>query len=277
MARILGNKLEQELLGNGKYAKIFQTIKENPDLSAEMRESELIVYYKKGKILSLTASHPSILADGYYKKEKGDQFKETRNTLLRRLDTRPSSYFELAMQLMDCHGDKKEFTIQQNIANQNISNDGDYIVLDMEYQYKQGQINKEERVVDKTRIDLVAVEKETNDIVLFELKQGCGALEESSGLEDHINKTTKLINDANANKDLHEDIIKIWEQKYRLGLINIPAPTTLGKMKMMFIFAYFAQREKEFYDKMIVDLGKKMDVPKTIYFDLTPKFQLVKP
>lgn len=277
MARILGNKLEQELLGKGKYAKIFQTVKENPDLSAEMRESELIVYYKKGKILSLTAKRATILADGYYKSEKGTEFNNTKLSLLRRLESKPSSYFDLAMQLMDKHGDKKEFTIQQNIANQNITN-GDYIVLDMEYQYKQENLQKEDRVVDKTRIDLVAVEKGTNDIVLFELKQGCGALEEASGLEDHINKTYKLINDTKANKDLRDDVLAIWEQKFRLGLISIPAPKAFGEMKMAFIFAYYAQREKEYYDNMIAKLKQQgVDVPDTIYFDLTPNFQLIKP
>lgn len=277
MARILGPKLEKELLENGKYATIFQTIKENPDLSAEMRESELIVYYKKGKILSLTTKEFTILADGYYKKETAEKFEETKATLLRHLKTQPSSYFAKAMQLMDKHGDKREFTIQQNIANQNTTN-GDYIVLDMEYQYKQGLLNKEDRVVNKTRIDLVAVEKGTNDIVLFELKQGCGALEKVSGLEDHIYKTNKLINDAKANKDLRDDVLAIWKQKYRLGLISVPAPQTLGDMKMAFIFAYFAQREKEYYDNMIAQLKQQgIAVPKTIYFDLTPNFQLIKP
>ena len=147
----------------------------------------------------------------------------------------------------------------------------DYLVIDMEYQYKQSDIAKDERL-PFTRIDLLAIEKESKDIILFELKQGIKALNGKSGVEEHVQKSKTLIEDEKCAHAILEDVRTIVEQKVELKLLPEEAKNYIkenANIKPMFIFVYSDEKEKEEYDAI-----PKNDVP-TIYFNF--RYILKKP
>ena len=259
MARKLNNELLEKLKPQGEYANILNEVIKDKELSLEIREGKAIIYYKKGKILTLSKDKIEYLSLGYYKNKEeqpklsDEQIKKT-----------PKEYFKTAKSLVDNHGDKKEFTIQQLIAAENVSTDSDYLVIDMEYQYKQSNIPTNERLL-RTRIDLLAIEKESKDIILFELKQGVGALNGKSGIEDHIQKTERLIENTQFRKALLKDVETIIRQKSELQILPgadkwIDDIKKKATIKPMFIFVYSNDKEKEEFDKILED-----KIP-TIYF-----------
>lgn len=148
---------------------------------------------------------------------------------------------------------------------ENASVNNDYLVIDMEYQYKQSGILKSERL-PFTRIDLVAIEKKSKDIVLFELKQGINALNGNSGVDDHIEKMNKLIEDEKFRKALVEDVETIIKQKVKLQILSEEVENWIDEIKKnvvikpMFIYVYSDKEEKKEYDNIL-----KGRIP-TIYF-----------
>ncbi len=267
MARKLNDELVKKLAPQGEYANILKEVIKDKELSLEIREGKAIIYYQKGKILTLSKDKIEYLSSGYYKnKEKNFKFsdEQTKQT--------PKEYFKIAKSLVYEYGNKKEFTIQQLIAAENSSINNEYLVIDMEYQYKQSDIAKDERL-PFTRIDLLAIEKESKDIILFELKQGIKALNGKSGVEEHIKKTRSLIEDSKFKKALLKDVETIIMQKSKLQILP-GADKWIDEIKMkatikpMFIFVYFEDSEKEEYDKILDNR-----IP-TIYFH--PNYILTK-
>ena len=204
MARILSNELLEKFKENGEYVNILKEVNKDKDLSLEIREGKAIVYYKKGKILTLSSKKIERLSSGYY---KDGEFKFSDA----QIKQNPKAYFANAKSFVDDHGNKKEFTIQQLIVSDNLSIDNDYLVVDMEYQYKQSDSPKSKRL-PLTRIDLLAVEKDSKDIILFELKQGINALNGESGIDDHINKMNELVKDKRFREALIKEIKNFIEQ-----------------------------------------------------------------
>ncbi len=267
MARILSNELLEKFKENGEYVNILKEVNKDKDLSLEIREGKAIVYYKKGKILTLSSKKIERLSSGYY---KDGEFKFSDA----QIKQNPKAYFAKAKSFVDAHGNKKEFTIQQLIVSDNLSIDNDYLVVDMEYQYKQSDIPKSKRL-PLTRIDLLAVEKDSKDIILFELKQGINALNGESGIDDHINKMNELVKDKRFREALIKEIKNIIEQKVELQILPEGAKTWINEtrnsvtIRPMFIFIYSDEKEREVYDEKL-----RNRIP-TIY--LNPKYILKKP
>ena len=263
MARSLNNEL-LEKMKTGEYKRVIETVRKDRSLSFEIRDGKGIIYYKKGKVLTLAKDRQEI-SKGYDKYGSGVPELDLQN---------PKKYFEDCKTLVDNYAKYREFTMQQLIASQNVDEQSEFLVIDMEYQYEQNDVPKDKRI-DKTRIDLVAIEKASNAIVLFELKQGCGALEGKSGIEDHIKKTQKHIDTEDFCKKLRRDIKAIIDQKVQLGMLDEYAnkyiePIDTAEIKMMFIFVYSSPEERMSYDKMIEEIKKKGgNCPQTHYFNMS--------
>ena len=256
MNRKLNKDFIAKFLKGGEYYKLMQEICADKELSVEVRtRSEIKIYYCKGLILTLTEKGPKILAGGYYR----GLDKPIFNSLS------PKTYLASAKKLVRQHSNKVEFTIQQNIATSNQSKEDKYFVVDMEWQFPQSDIPKERRL-PKSRIDIVAIERSTNNIILFELKQGEGALDGKSGVEDHLKKSNELINSGKFRNHLHKDMRNIIEGKKALGLIDYDLPETFGDIKQMFIFAYDTDMAytnyKQNYEPILEAEGVK-----TLYID----------
>jgi hypothetical protein len=262
MARKLVPELIKELK-EGKYAKILREIIQDPELSLEVRTGgEAKVYYNKGCVLTLSAKKFKGLDPKYIKDGRPVPETDLKN---------PKKYLSEVKELVRAHSKKLEFSIQQNIATSNRGANCEYFIVDMEYQFPQHDIPEYQRLGDKTRIDLVGIERETGNIILFELKQGLSALSGKSGVEDHFDKMMQHIDNVNFDKILREDVATIIKDKKELGIIpaNTPEPKPDGRIKIIYIFAYNSDEDR-------VEYEKKYDSYKTIYIDTRYKLSSAK-
>lgn len=250
----------------GCLQKLFYVIKNDPELSFEIRmKNEVMIYHHKDRILTIHFSKgkPSIdiLSEKYYKNAtppsvsfKYDDLEETlkQTDLLRK-------YFKEAKRLVDTYKSGLEFEVQQNIALGNRSFNNRFVVVDMEWQLPQSDIKVEERI-SRTRIDLVVVDtkkndKGENDIYLGELKVGMGATGGKSGIVDHIEKTNEFMKSPKACAVLRADVERIIRQKAALGLLegDYAGLNLSDTPRMMLILAYRGREEWRALEKQ----GKK--------------------
>lgn len=251
-----------EAYKSGCFKKLFEVIKEDPDLSFEIRpENQVMVYYRKDKILTTKYYYSNhvikrsvdILDFKYYKNSKEPSISFDDGSLDDTLNHKSllKKYFKEAKRLVHAYKMGTEFEIQQNIALGNRDFNKRYLVVDMEWQFAQSDIPSDKRI-KKTRIDLVVVDtipnsNGENDIYLAELKVGTEAAEGKSGIVDHVNKTKELIDEKEACKALKDDVDNILRQKIELGLISgTPIKLNLSsRPKMMLILAYRGEDEKK--------------------------------
>ena len=238
--------------------KLFDVIKEDPELSFEIRmNNKVMIYYHKDRILTISycKGKPSIdtLSEKYYKNatlpsvsfEDGDLIQTLRDKSQLR------QYFREAKRLVGSYKVGLEFEVQQNIALGNRSFNNRFVVVDMEWQLPQSDIKVEERI-SRTRFDLVMVDTKKNDmgendIYLGELKVGTGATGGKSGIIDHVNKTEKFISNAKACAALRKDVESIIRQKAVLGLFegDYTGLSLSDTPRMMLILVYRGNEEKK--------------------------------
>lgn len=274
----------------GVFKQLFMAIKEDPELSLEMRtNNEAKVYYHKKKILTTTIGYnnrPKVtLLDKKYYKNQECPFKESEkldNISNLRYLTSIRGYLKKAKRLAYFQSMGEEFTFQQNIALGNRSFDNRYLVVDMEWQFSQAEIIER---ISKTRIDLVVVDTEKNkngfnDIYLAELKVGTGATEGKSGIIDHVNKTYEIIQKPEACKALINDVESIIANKIALGIITgKPKELDLAKKpKMMLISAFRGTTEKKLLENEAENAKEHakrigMEEPKCILYNALIKIE----
>ena len=256
MARSISNKHLKAYQKGGVLNKLFETIKEDPELAFEIRmNDEVMIYYHKDKILTITLNRKgepkiTILSDKYYKeigKKPKIDFQDPHH-LKSKEEMR--TYFREAKKLVYVYKMGAEFNVQQNIALGNQTYDNRFLVVDMEWEFSQAGIPVDERI-SKTRIDLIVVDTKPNadgenDIYLAELKLGLGATKGTSGTIDHVDKTAEIIYNQKACDALREDVESMIMQKTELGLIEGTMKEEFhfsSKPKMMLILAYRGKME----------------------------------
>ena len=239
----------------GCLQKLFDVIKEDPELSFEIRmNNKVMIYYHKDRILTISycKGKPSIdtLSEKYYKNatpptisfEDGDLIQILRDK------SRLRQYFREAKRLVGSYKVGEEFEVQQNIALGNRSFSNRFVVVDMEWQLPQSDIKKEERII-KTRFDLVVVdmkrnERGENDVYLGELKVGMGATGGKSGIVAHIEKTNEFMKSPKACAVLWADVERIIRPKVLLegdyAGLNLSATP-----RMMLILACRGSEERQ--------------------------------
>ena len=256
---------------SGFLKRLFDGIKEDPELSFEIRLNDtVIVYYRKSKILETTINRRGIskvtmLNPNFYKDTTKPSVDLSNPENLKSL-TLIRKYFREAKKLIYKYKMGKEFEVQQHIALGNQSFDGKYLVVDMEWGFSQAELPSIERI-PKTRIDLVIVDTKSNsdfnDIYLAELKVGTDATDGESGIIDHVEKTHKIIEKEEACNSIINDVQAIIAQKKRLGLITgEPKNFRFAKKpKMMLILGYRSEDEKKtLYDDVEKAKAKAKDL-----------------
>ena len=246
----------------GCLQKLFDVIKEDPELSFEIRmNNKVMIYYHKDRILTISycKGKPSIdiLSEKYYKNatppsvsfEDGDLIQTLRDKSQLR------QYFRKAKRLVGSYKEGLEFEVQQNIALGNRSFNNRFVVVDMEWQLPQSDIKEEEKI-SKTRFDLVVVdmkrnERGENDVYLGELKVGMGATGGKSGIVAHIKKTNEFMKSPKACDVLRADVERIIRQKAALGLLegDYAGLNLSATPRMMLILAYRGNKEKKALEK----------------------------
>lgn len=260
----------------GCLQKLFDVIKEDPELSFEIRmNNKVMIYYHKDRILTISycKGKPSIdtLSEKYYKTDTPPPVSFEDGDLIQTLRDKSQlrQYFREAKRLVGSYKAGEEFEVQQNIALGNRSFSNRFVVVDMEWQLPQSDIKEEDRII-KTRFDLVIVDTKKNDmgendIYLGELKVGMGAIGGKSGIKDHVIKTNKIINNAKACAALRDDVESIIRQKSDLGLFegDHTGLNLSGKPRMMLILAYRGNEQKnalEGQEKIAKDKARELNM-----------------
>lgn len=242
----------------GCLQKLFDVIKEDPELSFEIRmNNKVMIYYHKDRILTISycKGKPSIdtLSEKYYKNATPPSVSFKDGDLIQTLRDKSQlrQYFREAKRLVGSYKEGEEFEVQQNIALGNRSFNNRFVVVDMEWQLPQSDIKEEDRII-KTRFDLVVVdmkrnERGENDVYLGELKVGMGATGGKSGIVAHIEKTNEIMKSPKACAVLRADVERIIRQKAALGLLEGDyAGLNLSDTPcMMIILAYRGNEEKK--------------------------------
>lgn len=242
----------------GCLQKLFDVIKEDPELSFEIRmNNKVMIYYHKDRILTISycKGKPSIdtLSEKYYKNATPPSISFEDGDLIQTLRDKSQlrQYFREAKRLVGSYKAGLEFEVQQNIALGNRSFSNRFVVVDMEWQLPQSDIKKEERI-SRTRIDLVVVdmkrnERGENDVYLGELKVGMGATGGKSGIFAHIEKTNKFMSNPKACAVLRADVEGIIRQKAALGLLegDYAGLNLSATPRMMLILACRGSKERQ--------------------------------
>ena len=248
----------------GCLQKLFDVIKEDPELSFEIRmNNKVMIYYHKDRILTISycKGKPSIdtLSEKYYKNATPPSVSFKDGDLIQTLRDKSQlrQYFREAKRLVGSYKEGLEFEVQQNIALGNRSFSNRFVVVDMEWQLPQSDIKKEERI-SRTRIDLVVVDtqkndKGENDVYLGELKVGMDATDGKSGIDAHIEKTNKLICSPKACAVLRADVERIIRQKAALGLLegDYAGLNLSATPRMMLILAHRGSEERGALERQV--------------------------
>lgn len=260
----------------GCLQKLFDVIKEDPELSFEIRmNNKVMIYYHKDRILTISycKGKPSIdtLSEKYYKNDTPPPVSFEDGDLIQTLRDKSQlrQYFREAKRLVGSYKVGEEFEVQQNIALGNRSFSNRFVVVDMEWQLPQSDIKKEERII-KTRFDLVVVdtkrnERGENDVYLGELKVGMGATGGKSGIVAHIEKTNEIMKSPKACAVLRADVERIIRQKVALGLLegDYAGLNLSATPRMMLILAYRGNEQKnalEGQEKIAKDKARELNM-----------------
>ena len=282
MARELSsNHLDKYKNGNELF-KLFNVVQKDPELSFEIRRNdEVIIYYCKKKLLTISQGKKFIPLDSNYL--KGSHLSvdiSDKETL--KSEAEIKKYFKEAKDYVYGYSKKSEFAVQQNIALGSRSFDKGLVVVDMEWGFPQNKIEKSKRI-SKTKIDLVAFNPQPNkegwnDIYLVEVKHSLDATKGKSGMQDHVDKTFEICQCKEACEALVNDVKTIIDQKTELGILKGTKPViNLSSVpKMMFFLSYRSDEELEQLKKEVAGLKipKDMGKPVVVYHNYTIQLHL---
>ena len=243
------------------------------------RNDEVMIYYCKKKLLTISQGKKIIPLDSKYLKGKMLSVGiSDENTL--KSETKIKKYFKEAKDFAYAYSKKLEFAVQQNISLGSRSFDDGLVVVDMEWGFAQSRSTNR---ISKTRIDLIALNPKPNndgmnDIYLVEVKHSLEATQGKSGMQDHVDKTFEICQCKEACEALVNDVKTIIDQKTELGILKGTKPVIkLATVpKMMFFLSYRSDEELEQLKKEVAGLKipKGMDEPAVIYHNYTIQLHL---
>ena len=254
MVRALGSKFLHDL-ESGILVPLVEEVRSDSSLCLELRGTRINVYYRGGNLVELKEN-----LGGYRAKFDKKYFKHEEPITLpncniggerdvdKWLDVSPHLKRSIDRYLAKVKGnDEREF--QQLLVRENnigcvkrlsdgtvkrsadgsvefkkgsIARATDYFVCDIEYQFA---ISRRRR-----RFDLVAVHwpSEPNvrknahnrRLVIVEMKYGDKALDGRAGLHEHVRDANDFLSDSRKVSCLKKDMVKVFQQKRRLGLMD---------------------------------------------------------
>ena len=203
-----------------EYKVLTDYVKTDDTLDMEFRGKEVMVYYRGGRLLTLSESGIFTPLDKNY--------GEVCSLNLMNLE----EYIPKAKHLMDKYqvevkANLSEKEISQRIVMENnyspYSNDTDYFIVDMEYCQGDGENYQFDLIGIKWLSTMVDRKKLYFKIVVMETKQGCQTLRSSSqnpGLKTHYEDFMSFLR-CKDFKAISNDMAKIFCQKCELGLVRI--------------------------------------------------------
>jgi len=222
MTRLLDEQFVNDLLA-GSLKALLEYVHRDPSLDLQIRKNYINIYFRGGNILKVEktgADYKYHFDQKYFKDKQTDELMGMANQKYW------NDYFPKAKQVMNIHFapyGKEEREYQQLVVRENnnssIANGTDYFIIDVEYKKS------------KAQFDMVAVEwlsesakrkspdKHPPKLMIIEMKFGDNAIKGESGLKKHENDFKKFISNESALADFKEEMVAVFKQKRKLGLI----------------------------------------------------------
>jgi hypothetical protein len=220
---IMSRKIKQEFIDElniGVLRKTLEYVKSDDTLDMELRGKSVSIYYRGGLLFSIEEDSYEFsgMDKGYHKKT---------NLLPPSIDN-IEKYIPEAKHIVDVYvttekNHLEEKDIQQQIVRENNYSPNslgtDFFIIDIEYQ-------------DSGRFDIVALRWDSSSeahklsknykpvITVFEVKQGFDSCSGKSGLYDHLSNFISFSKDTNKVESFKNDMIEVFKQKRKLGLIR---------------------------------------------------------
>ena len=223
-------KLNERFLSDleeGALCSLLAAVQRDDSLCLELRGTYINLYYRGGNLLRINqeANFYRVFFDTNYFSDKNGAHLPEQELCEREHVEAWLGVLPRLKHAMDQSGKlKEEREVQQHLVRANngrrLGKATDYYVCDIEYAGK-GR---------RGQFDLVAVHWPSNPterkraenrrLVLMELKYGDGALVGSSGVSSHIEDLSKFLSDSDRVESLKTDMVHVFNQKRRLGLLN---------------------------------------------------------
>ncbi len=249
--KISDNMLQAFL--TGELHRLLELVQHDQTLDMELRGDVVNIYYRGGslfKIKEITEKSANSFSISFNTK----YCNSLLSMLYGPLSTTPSvdeaiqnlPLYKQVMDLWFSEHPKWEREIQQEIVIENnnhgkISYGTDYYIVDIEYADTE----------NKSRFDMVAIKWPSTPngrqngkpatLALVELKYGDDSIGGKSGVKKHLKDADAFLSDNKNLTDFCDDMVQVFEQKCKLGLINgindnYPTITT-DTPEIIFIFA----------------------------------------
>jgi len=220
--------VKESLLG-----KLTGLLRKDYTLDCNIRDNQIHIYYRGGKIMDLKKSRNGYKAawDKRYQKPESEEFWKGKNKL-------PSEIKEKAdldewilniprlKQIMDINlsvgNGNNEREYQQLVVKENnidrTANGTDYFIIDTEYKHK------------ASCFDMVALKWPSKghirglrgdykpQLAFIEMKFGDGALIGNAGIRKHLDDLQEFLTDADNLENIKNEMIEMFKQKRALGL-----------------------------------------------------------
>jgi len=223
----MNRKINETFLEELKQSPLLDYVRKDHTLDLELRGSCVMLYYRGGKILELSSKGEMKGLDPEYLTSKYKKyFEDVKNQpSLENIE----DYIPKAKHIIDFYVTIRrnhlwEKEIQQRVVMENNyspnSSDTDFFIIDMEYQ-DSGK-----------RFDIVALRWDSSPaarklskghlpkITIFEVKQGCNSINGDSGIYEHLKDFKEFVDAKNTAEDFKKDMIDVFNQKIRLGLMG---------------------------------------------------------
>lgn len=232
----------------GKYHVITECVKEDPYLDFEMRGNSVMIYYRGGRILTISdnGAMEGLVPEYIVNKEISVPQPDLNDI---------TNYFSKAKNIVDKHEQNPKLAklgekeIQQRVVYENnLSVNAqytDYFIADTEWQNSDLG----------GRADIVAFRwlRSGNkrplkvQLTLIEVKQGTNAIKDDCGLAEHYSDFMNLKGNAELTKELGKDMLTVLIQKQILGLIkgidqyliNGKVPQIVAEVDFVFLLANY--------------------------------------
>jgi hypothetical protein len=122
---------------------------------------------------------------------------------------------------------KPERDAQQKMVLANSSMGSEYLICDIEYSFAHERRGAAGRI-KTSRLDALAVHhpkgngRATPRMALIELKHGVHAIDGVAGLREHVNDIGRRLEEQGNLDAICADIVRITQQKHRLGILSAP-------------------------------------------------------
>ncbi len=253
------NPLYTSLKDDNALGQLVALVKNNDNLTLEIRDNYLNIYYEGGSIAKITSSKSVDLNKNYFRvcKNKRDEDWDKIDTEVKKaksllkagkfqeyIDLVKTAMFNYWNNVLEGKGvDEKKS--QHQICLCNSYGYSDYTQLDVEYEVSKKstfkysglrRTSKEE--LPSPRFDIIAIRNCDHRLCIIELKKGTGALADKSGVQEHAESYHNTVGlNEKTQKDFLNEMQNIVVIKQSLGLLPEDVYIDLN-LSLEYLFAY---------------------------------------